>query len=270
MKNCILHQLFACTDKIYGSTVIKHFRSVDDFGHWWLLGSIWIKDDRSLVIRTWPTLNIAYIISSELADRTNEILKALGIVSSISCVAFHKRTTEDNYLNFQKSKGCASYVGFNGGNQRVFLGPSCRMGNIVHEIFHALGTTHEHTRKDRDKYITVLSQNIKKGKERNFHKKEITNNLDHPYDLISIMHYGRFVFSRNGLPTIVTHVKDEDKVRYMGQRFKVTKLDGKKLRTLYHCGMCSLWCRPNRSNARVNLHCLVSFVFPSFPNKPEQ
>lgn len=59
---------------------------------------------------------------------------------------------------------CASYVGFIGGEQEVFVGPRCALGNIVHEILHALGFHHEHTRTDRGQYITVLSQNIMNGK----------------------------------------------------------------------------------------------------------
>lgn len=54
-------------------------------------------------------------------------------------------------------------MGVIGGAQPVFVGPLCAMGNIVHEILHALGFHHEHTRKDRDQYVTVLSNNIMKG-----------------------------------------------------------------------------------------------------------
>ncbi|XP_010770848.1 low choriolytic enzyme-like [Notothenia coriiceps] len=63
------------------------------------------------------------------------------------------------------------------------------LGNIVHEILHALGFHHEHTRSDRDQYITVLNQNIMEGKERNFNKQSgETFGLE--YNAESIMHYG--------------------------------------------------------------------------------
>lgn len=58
---------------------------------------------------------------------------------------------------------CASYVGFIGGEQPLFVGPPCIVGNIVHEVLHALGFHHEHTRKDREQYITVVPNNIMKG-----------------------------------------------------------------------------------------------------------
>ena len=62
---------------------------------------------------------------------------------------------------------CASYVGYIGGQQEVFVGPGCILGNIVHEILHALGFHHEHTRTDRGQYITVLSHNIMNGNVKN-------------------------------------------------------------------------------------------------------
>lgn len=46
----------------------------------------------------------------------------------------------------------------------VVLGYDClSQGEIAHEIMHVLGFSHEHTRPDRDRYITVLWENIKPG-----------------------------------------------------------------------------------------------------------
>lgn len=50
---------------------------------------------------------------------------------------------------------CASFVGVNGGSQPVFFGASCTTGNLAHELIHALGLYHEHTRNDRDGYVTI-------------------------------------------------------------------------------------------------------------------
>lgn len=44
-------------------------------------------------------------------------------------------------------------------------------GEITHEVMHILGFSHEHTRPDRDRYVTVLWDNIKPG---NYYFKEIT------------------------------------------------------------------------------------------------
>lgn len=59
---------------------------------------------------------------------------------------------------------CASFVGCRGGAQPLYYSASCSVGNLCHEIIHALGLHHEHTRKDRDQYITVQWQSIMPGK----------------------------------------------------------------------------------------------------------
>ncbi|XP_073334579.1 hatching enzyme 1.2-like isoform X2 [Pagrus major] len=193
-------------------------------------GDMVLSADRNAVESTWPTLEIPYEISSELASQKNDILSAMAMVSGHTCVSFHKRNDETNYLLFKSSKGCASYVGFIGGEQQVFIGPTCMLGNIVHEILHSLGFHHEHTRTDRGQYIKVLSHNIMKGMEKNFNELQ-GQTFDLDYDISSIMHYGGKFFSSNGLPTIIPR----GEVKEMGQRVKMTKMDIERVRRLYHC-----------------------------------
>ena len=60
---------------------------------------------------------------------------------------------------------------------------------------HSLGFWHEQSRFDRDNYIKVLSQNIKDGMEGQFGmegQRDFQAN-GYPYDLGSVMHYGRTV-----------------------------------------------------------------------------
>ena len=66
-------------------------------------------------------------------------------------------------------------------------------GTILHEILHALGVYHEHTRPDRDSFVTINYNNIQSGYESNFDKKVGTNVYNTPYDYGSVMHYGRAV-----------------------------------------------------------------------------
>ena len=44
------------------------------------------------------------------------------------------------------------------------LGSGCKnRGHVTHELMHALGFFHEHTRPDRDKFVKILWHNIKSG-----------------------------------------------------------------------------------------------------------
>ncbi|XP_054613688.1 zinc metalloproteinase nas-4-like [Dunckerocampus dactyliophorus] len=193
-------------------------------------GDIVLQSDRNAVDRKWTTLDIPYVISPGLAARTNDIVAALEMISESTCLSFHQRTTEHDYIFFRSSKGCASYVGVIGGKQDLHVGRFCKVGNIVHEVLHALGFYHEHTRPDRKNYITIVSENIMKGRERNF-QMQIGKTFQLPYDLLSIMHYGSNYFSANGRPTIKSKVKEGR----MGQRIKMSPTDIQRVRLLYKC-----------------------------------
>lgn len=60
---------------------------------------------------------------------------------------------------------CSSYVGRNGGSQRISLVDSCvdRHGTIMHEFLHAFGFYHEQSRTDRDDWVTINWDNIEPG-----------------------------------------------------------------------------------------------------------
>ena len=69
----------------------------------------------------------------------------------------------------------------------------------VHELVHSLGFMHEHTRPDRDDFISVNFDNIQPGKERKFERrrqgtsdffeKGSVNTRNTPYDVLSLLHY---------------------------------------------------------------------------------
>ena len=55
-----------------------------------------------------------------------------------------------------------------GGEQPVWLPDSCTVGNVIHEIGHAVGLWHEQSREDRDAHVKVMEENIDKRKRHNF------------------------------------------------------------------------------------------------------
>ncbi|XDV54691.1 hypothetical protein PO909_022923 [Leuciscus waleckii] len=124
------------------------------------------------------------------------------MISEKTCIGFHPRTDEVDYLHFELSNGCASYVG-------------CV----------------EHSRRDRDDYITIFYENIASGKQDNFMEKA-GDTLGLGYDLDSILHYGDKYFSSNGKPTI----RPKEIGVKIGQRTHLSSLDVQRLWKLYQCG----------------------------------
>ena len=79
-------------------------------------------------------------------------------------------------------------------------------GVIIHELVHAWGFHHEQARADRDDYVTILENNIVPNMIHNFQKEPTSNSYGVPYDGVSVMHYGRNFFSKNGQNTIESKV----------------------------------------------------------------
>uniref|UniRef100_A0A3Q4H079 Metalloendopeptidase n=2 Tax=Neolamprologus brichardi TaxID=32507 RepID=A0A3Q4H079_NEOBR len=194
-------------------------------------GDILIPENRNAVQTLWPDATTPYIITDALVSREAEIKAAFKMISDVTCIRFKKRDTESSYLKFVTGNGCASFVGCQGGAQQLFFSSECTVGNLCHELLHALGLYHEHTREDRDKYVTVNWQNIVAGKENNF-KVNPGNTQNLPYDLTSIMHYGRDFFSTNGNPTVLPKQSGVE----IGQRKHLSQLDIERLNKLYRCG----------------------------------
>ena len=66
----------------------------------------------------------------------------------------------------------------------------------IHEFMHALGVYHQHTRYDRDNYITVNEDNIiSESAKSQFNKlsESAANVYNTPYSYESVMHYGSSV-----------------------------------------------------------------------------
>ncbi|KAL7833733.1 hypothetical protein AOLI_G00286930 [Acnodon oligacanthus] len=148
---------------------------------------------------------VPYIISNQYSSQEIMVIKkALRSFERSTCIRFRPHRRQRDYIHIQSRSGCYSFVGRRGGEQVVSLNRIGCMhhGVIQHELLHALGFNHEQNRSDRDRHVQILFQNVIPGREHNFRKIR-TNNLRTPYDYSSIMHYGKYAFSRNNQPTII-------------------------------------------------------------------
>ncbi|KAJ3606344.1 hypothetical protein NHX12_025865 [Muraenolepis orangiensis] len=105
-------------------------------------------------------------------------------------------------------------------------------GIIQHEVLHALGFYHEHTRSDRDQHILIHKDNIKNHYMSNFRKMD-TNNLGTPYDYTSVMHYGSTAFSTVYRQKTMTPIPDASVP--IGQRDGLSQIDILRINRLYKC-----------------------------------
>lgn len=192
--------------------------------------------------RLWPNGEVPYRLDPTLAPGSVSAIEAavamwnaiggITLVEIGSEAATRDGVTDDaDHLLFQVGPGCASWVGRQGGAQAVWIGPSCTAGSAMHEIGHALGLEHEHTRPDRDGHIRVLWDNVAPEKRHNFEPAPRGSLLLGDYDIASIMHYGPNNFSVDGRRTL--EPLDPASAGRMGQRDRPSAGDVAAVARLY-------------------------------------
>jgi len=174
-------------------------------------------------------------------------------------ITFVERTDENaarypHYIAFQESAGCASFVGRSpgsDGSQPVMLSEQCSVGSVIHELGHAIGFYHEHTRADRDNFVTVNHAEIQSGKENNFAVLgSESGDFDSysPYDYGSIMHYGEFFFAKGRTPTISVPGGVQ-----IGQREALSELDILAANNMYATDLSASMLSQQSTEAGVEL-----------------
>lgn len=152
--------------------------------------------------------------------------------SGVKCVNYNKQK-DYLYLTSFSDQSCYSQVGTgrNGGVRRMNIGVGCWTAfHLVHELGHAFGLMHEHQRPDRDKYITVLWDNIEPANSFNYEKfKSFKRGTQ--YDFKSVMHYPKYAFAKKGKVAFI--VKDKFKNKVIKIRKSPSKKDYRIMRKIY-------------------------------------
>ncbi|XP_059214598.1 hatching enzyme 1.2-like [Centropristis striata] len=173
-----------------------------------------------------------YFYDSEKAS----IEQAMETFHEKTCIRFVPHRGQSDYLQIESELGCWSTIGRDGGQQVVSLSVyGCLdRGVVQHELLHALGFHHEHTRSDRDQYVRINWGNVPSGQAVNFHKAD-TNNLNTPYDYSSLMHYGRTAFASVYGEETITPIPDSSVP--IGQREEMSDIDIIRINRLYECNI---------------------------------
>ncbi|XP_042603297.1 LOW QUALITY PROTEIN: meprin A subunit beta-like [Cyprinus carpio] len=203
-------------------------------------------EDRNTILDEkyrWPT-TVPFVLDSSLEiNAKGVILRAFEQFRLKTCIDFKPWSREPNYIFVFKGRGCYSKVGNRRmGKQNLSIGAGCdSLGTVEHEFLHALGFWHEQSRSDRDDYVTIVWDQIKKGYKHNFnlHNENESSSLDVPYDYGSVMHYSKTSFSKDREPTIVTKIPEFLDV--IGQRMEFSDSDLLKLNRLYNCTKASIF-----------------------------
>uniref|UniRef100_A0A8D0H4I0 Metalloendopeptidase n=1 Tax=Sphenodon punctatus TaxID=8508 RepID=A0A8D0H4I0_SPHPU len=187
----------------------------------------------------WPkkrgTVQIPYVLSYKYDKSSVKVIKeAFSDFARLTCIKFVPYSYQRDFISITPMSGCFTSVGRTGGMQVVSLAPACLQrgkGVVLHELMHVAGFWHEHSRADRDKYISISWNEILTGFEINFMKSWTTNMLV-DYDYSSVMHYGRYAFSMTGLPTITPRSRH---YAVLGQRWNLSNSDIARVNKLYKC-----------------------------------
>jgi len=129
------------------------------------------------------------------------MLNAMAVWEAVVDVDFRPRNGEADFILIRDSSNdCRprnnSMVGRVGEQQVINIRDWGDRFLIVHELGHALGFKHEHSRSDRDTFVRIECANIRDDGCDNTNNFEISSAETYgPYDFDSVMHYGQCAFS---------------------------------------------------------------------------
>ncbi len=184
-------------------------------------------------LQIWPDGIIPYEFNANVsATNQARAINAMNEIMEVCGAEFVERTTEFDRIVFVDSNVNSSFVGRSGGPQNVNIANWNIRFIIVHELLHALGSYHEQSRPDRDDFVEINVANIEPDALFNFQIAPLAAPVG-DYDFDSVMHYGQFDFSTNGMRTITVLPPNEAQQAQIGQRVRLSDGDILGLTTRY-------------------------------------
>jgi len=118
----------------------------------------------------WPSHEIPFQISNDL-PHPERVQIAIDYFHAHTPIRFIPFDGDSDAIVFEPGEEhCYSYLGKIGGVQPIRLADECGAQEILHEMMHALGFIHEHSRTDRDAYIEINWDNINEQYDLQFEK----------------------------------------------------------------------------------------------------
>ena len=163
-------------------------------------------------VNGWESATIPYHITPQVKhpERIQKVIAYFNENTPIKFVPFNGQ--KDAIVFETQDKHCRSYLGRIGGHQPIYLADDCSERAIAHEILHALGFVHEHSRPERDNYVNIIWQNIEESKKDQFEvaPEELLKLVERrPFDMRSVMLYQTNAFAKSeNLSTLESKVGD--------------------------------------------------------------
>lgn len=205
------------------------------------------KEYEKANIRLWPKGEVFYVFDDNVSYPLRQsIQKAVESFSAKTPVLWTPRTHQPYYVKFvetpetsSSSVGCKFVP-----KQEIKISTNARYGTIIHEMCHALGMKHEHSRADRDSYVDCYKIVREKGIIKRYddpqdtnYKKQETPPLG-KYDFDSVMHYSG-TDSDDNSDGIKLQTRNRLYRHKIGQRKDFSEKDLEKIDILYGSKVCT-------------------------------